>query len=64
MAVPQQRNFGADRHDLAAVPRRLACLCAAWTSLPEHVFLAIVALVDATGEVEADRLQLLCRDFH
>ena len=47
LAAPQQRDPGTDRHNLAAVDPRLARLCAAWASLPEHVILAILALVDS-----------------
>src|SRR5215475_8524091 len=62
-AAPQQRDPGTDRHDLAAVDPRLAGLCAAWASLPEHVVLAILALVDAAGVVEAVRLQPPSQDL-
>jgi hypothetical protein len=61
-AAPQQRDTGTDLHDLASVDARLERLCAAWASLPEHVILAILALVDSAGVVEADRLQPLSRD--
>ena len=49
LAAPQQRDPGTVLHDLAAVDGRLARLRAAWTSLPEHIILAILALVDSTG---------------
>lgn len=62
LAAPQHREPGTDRHDLAAIDARLARLCAAWTSLPEHVILAILALVDSADVVEADRLQPSPRD--
>ena len=62
-AAPQQRDSGTDRHELAAVDPRLARLCAAWASLPEHVVLAILALVDAAGVVEAVRLQPPSQDL-
>ena len=58
LAAPQQRDPGIDLHDLAAVDARLARLCAAWASLPEHVILAIIALLDSTG----DRRQPPSRD--
>jgi hypothetical protein len=51
----QQRDPGTDWHNLATVDTRLARLCAAWASLPEH---AILALVDSACVVEAHRLQL------
>jgi hypothetical protein len=57
LTAPQQRDSGTDLHDLSAVDPRLARLCAAWTSLPEHVVLAILALIDSAGVVEADRLK-------
>ena len=53
-AAPQQRDPGTDLRDLASVDARLARLCAAWASLPEHV---ILALVESAGVVEAERLQ-------
>lgn len=59
MAAPQQRDPGSVLHDLAAIDARLARLCAAWASLPEHVILAILPLVNSAGVVEADRLQSL-----
>jgi hypothetical protein len=40
---------------------RLARLVEAWPSIPEHVVLAILALIDSAGVVEADHLQLLSR---
>jgi hypothetical protein len=61
LAAPQERDPDANLHELAAVDARLARLCAAWTSLPEHIILAILALVDSTG-VEAERLETPCRD--
>ena len=57
LAAPQQRDPGINLHDLAVVDPRLARLCAAWASLPEHVILAILALVNSAGVVAADRLQ-------
>ena len=57
LAAPQQRDPGTDLHDLASVDARLERVCAAWSSLPEHVVLAILALVDSAGVVEANRLQ-------
>jgi hypothetical protein len=45
----QQRDSGTELHHLAAVDARLARLCAAWSSLPEHVSLAFLALVDSGG---------------
>src|SRR3954453_12670664 len=57
LAAPQQRDPGTDSHDFAAVDARLVRLCAAWASLPEHVILAILSLVDSAGVVEAERLQ-------
>src|SRR3954451_9269304 len=62
LAAPQQRDPGINLYDLAAVDARLARLCAAWASLPEYVILAILALVDSAGVVEADRLQPPSRD--
>src|SRR5690348_15379859 len=62
LAAPQQRDPGTDRHELASVDPRLARLCAAWASLPEHVVLAILALVDAAGVVEVVRLQPSSRE--
>jgi hypothetical protein len=38
------------------VDARLARLCAAWASLPDHVILAILTLVNSAGVGEADRL--------
>src|SRR4051794_15781044 len=57
LAAPQRRDPGINLYDLAAVDARLARLCAAWASLPEYVILAILALVDSAGVVQADRLQ-------
>src|SRR4051794_8378472 len=62
LAAPQQRDPGTDLQYLAAVDARLACVCAAWSSLPEHVILAVLALVDSAGAVEAVRLQPPSRD--
>src|SRR5438067_10818469 len=62
LAAPQQRDPGTDLHESAAIDARLERLCAAWSSLPEHVILAIVALVDCASIVEADRLQPPSRD--
>ena len=62
MAAPQQRGPGTDSHELAAVDARLARLCAAWASLPEHVILAILALVDSVGLMDASSLQPPSRD--
>ena len=59
LAAPQQRDPGTDLQYLAAVDARLARVCAAWSSLPEHVILAVV---DSAGAVEADRLQHPSRD--
>jgi hypothetical protein len=57
LAAPQQRDPGTELHDLAAIDARLERVCAAWSSLPEHVILAILALVESAGVVEAERLQ-------
>ena len=57
LAAPQQREPGTDLHELAAVDARLARLCAAWASLPEHVILSILALVDSASVVEASYLR-------
>jgi hypothetical protein len=57
LVAPQQLDPGIDLDDLAAIGPRLAHLCAVWASLPEHVILAIFALVDSSGVVQAERLQ-------
>ena len=57
VAASQQRDPGTDLQYLAAVDARLVRVCAAWGSLPEHVILTVLALIDSTGAVEAERLQ-------
>jgi hypothetical protein len=47
----------ADCQRMTLTDSRLARLVEAWPSLPEHVVLAIIALVDSAGRVEASRLQ-------
>jgi hypothetical protein len=62
MAAPQKRDPGTNRQHLSSVDPRLERLCEAWPSLPEHVILAIVTLIDSAGSVEAIRLQAPSRD--
>src|SRR5690242_18558559 len=51
-ATPQQHDPGTNLHNLTAVDPRLARLCVAWTSLPEHFVLAILALAESARVVE------------
>ena len=62
MAAPQQRDPGTDRLYVASVDPRLARLCKARPSLPEHVILAVLALADSCRAVKADCLQPPSRD--
>ena len=48
---------GADCQRMSRTDSRLARLCETWPSLPEHVILAILALVDSSPVAEARRLQ-------
>jgi hypothetical protein len=56
----RQVNLGPDTdwHDLSPVDIRLARLSRIWTSLLEHIILAIFAPADSCHVVDAHRLQL------
>jgi hypothetical protein len=49
LAAPQQRDPCTDLQNLTAFDSRLARLCAPCSSLPEHVVLAILALIDSAS---------------
>jgi hypothetical protein len=53
LAAPQQRDPGNGWQFVEPIDTRLERICLAWDSLPEHVILAILALVDSAGVVEA-----------
>ena len=53
LAAPQPSDPDTDRQHLSPIDPRLARLCEAWPSLPEHVILVILALADPSRVVEA-----------
>ena len=53
MAASQQRSHAADLRKLAAVDPRLACVCETWESMPEHIILANIALVESVRGEES-----------